>query len=157
MPTKDNALSQPVTKKKTFCGIENNLCFGASGMQGWRSSMEDNHNLIGSFNDIPNLSLFGIYDGHGGSFTSRYISENLPRIFENRTEIEIYKDLHEDLQNDVEGIRLLKSACIGTFVELDEKMKNLKHLRQCVPPTSIQFDNDDYPITLICPKKNRTL
>lgn len=104
--------------------------------------MEDNHNLIGSLSsDLPNISLFGIYDGHGGAFTSKFISENLPRIFQNRQEIELYKELNENQQNDVEGIRLLKSACIGTFVELDDQMKELKYLHQS--PISNQLANED--------------
>ena len=59
-----NMLSEPVKKKDTLVGSANNLYYGASGMQGWRNHMEDDFNMIGSLNsDLPNISLFGVYDG----------------------------------------------------------------------------------------------
>jgi serine/threonine protein phosphatase PrpC len=36
-------------------------------MQGWRKSMEDTH--IASI-DIEGLSIFGVFDGHGGKSKS---------------------------------------------------------------------------------------
>ena len=36
----------------------------ATGMQGWRRSMEDSH--ITNTNLAPGISLFGVFDGHGG-------------------------------------------------------------------------------------------
>ena len=38
--------------------------FVATGMQGWRRSMEDSH--IANTNLGNGLSLFGVFDGHGG-------------------------------------------------------------------------------------------
>ena len=39
--------------------------YGASGMQGWRKSMEDAH--IAHVDVIPGeVSIFGVFDGHGG-------------------------------------------------------------------------------------------
>jgi protein phosphatase 1G len=47
-------------------------------MQGWRKTMEDSHIAI------PNLingnSLFGVFDGHGGSEVAQYVRDNLPNI-----------------------------------------------------------------------------
>ena len=34
-------------------------------MQGWRKSMEDDH--IFEINLTPDISLFGVFDGHGGN------------------------------------------------------------------------------------------
>ena len=36
-------------------------------MQGWRKSMEDSHFCIPNLNDT-NVSIFGVFDGHGGNF-----------------------------------------------------------------------------------------
>jgi serine/threonine protein phosphatase PrpC len=40
------------------------LKFGATGMQGWRNTMEDTH--IVSLDLANGVSFFGVYDGHGG-------------------------------------------------------------------------------------------
>jgi serine/threonine protein phosphatase PrpC len=38
--------------------------YGATGMQGWRNTMEDTH--ICEFDIGDGVSFFGVYDGHGG-------------------------------------------------------------------------------------------
>ena len=40
------------------------LKFGASSMQGWRKSNEDAH--ITAIDFVPGISLFAVFDGHGG-------------------------------------------------------------------------------------------
>ena len=49
------------------------LCF-----QGWRNHQEDAHNAILDF--MPNISLFGVYDGHGGAEVAQWVAKNLPEI-----------------------------------------------------------------------------
>eukprot|EP01095_Lingulamoeba_sp_RSL-Kostka_P013487 TRINITY_DN560_c0_g3_i1.p1 TRINITY_DN560_c0_g3~~TRINITY_DN560_c0_g3_i1.p1 ORF type:complete len:355 (+),score=130.39 TRINITY_DN560_c0_g3_i1:129-1067(+) len=63
-------------------GIQQNLKYGVSDAQGKRESMEDafyiNLDLKPSESeDDRSVAFFGVYDGHGGSFCSKYISENL--------------------------------------------------------------------------------
>ena len=36
-------------------------------MQGWRNTMEDSH--IAALNIDNNVSMFGVFDGHGGTHT----------------------------------------------------------------------------------------
>ena len=38
--------------------------YGATGMQGWRNTMEDSH--IADLDLGKGISFFGVYDGHGG-------------------------------------------------------------------------------------------
>jgi protein phosphatase 1G len=59
-------LSQPDKTKHTDSGESQQLRFVAMGMQGWRRSMEDSH--IANVNIGNGVSLFGVYDGHGGRF-----------------------------------------------------------------------------------------
>jgi serine/threonine protein phosphatase PrpC len=40
------------------------LRYGATGMQGWRNTMEDSH--IAELDLGNGVSFFGVYDGHGG-------------------------------------------------------------------------------------------
>ena len=41
-------------------------------------------NLNNQNNNIAKINIFGVYDGHGGKFVSKYLSENLPNYFTNK-------------------------------------------------------------------------
>ena len=55
-----------------------------SAMQGWRDRMEDDHiQLLTLSPELPHLSLFGIFDGHGangyeGDMVAHYMAEHFP-------------------------------------------------------------------------------
>ena len=52
-----------------------------SAMQGWRSHMEDDHvQLLSLSPDLPHLSLFGVYDGHGGEMVAHYMAKHFPEL-----------------------------------------------------------------------------
>jgi protein phosphatase 1G len=60
-----NFLESPVRHKQIQVGQSTEVSFGAVSMQGWRVTNEDTHlaNV-----DLPGgFSLFGVFDGHGGS------------------------------------------------------------------------------------------
>lgn len=67
-------LSAPVTDKESFEGSDGTITFGGSAMQGWRRTMEDAH--IASLNlGEHDISLFGVFDGHGGSEVAKFCSK----------------------------------------------------------------------------------
>ena len=41
------------------------MSYGATGMQGWRNTMEDSH--IACLDLGNGMAFFGVYDGHGGT------------------------------------------------------------------------------------------
>ena len=54
--------------------------YGATGMQGWRNTMEDAHICELDLGD--GVSFFGVYDGHGGkcrkvTIIFKFISKNI--------------------------------------------------------------------------------
>jgi serine/threonine protein phosphatase PrpC len=63
-------------------------------LQGKRPSQEDQHihilNLDGSNKEISNINLFGVFDGHGGKKVSQYLRSNLPNLFLNKIDENIY-------------------------------------------------------------------
>ena len=79
-------LDKPVTEKETErgggkLGDGTEYSFGASGMQGWRRSMEDSH--IANVNDLGHgLSFFGVFDGHGGVEVSMFCKCLFPLVLE---------------------------------------------------------------------------
>lgn len=54
-------------------------------LKGKRPQNEDKHNIIlnidGKNKDFTNINFFGVYDGHGGKFVSKFLEKNLPNFF----------------------------------------------------------------------------
>jgi protein phosphatase 1G len=75
-------MSRPVTETSTSWGKNTNVEYGCVEMQGWRKTMEDTHCATNNFCDNENLSFFAVYDGHGGSEVSRWLSVHLHRMVE---------------------------------------------------------------------------
>ncbi|KVH98077.1 Protein phosphatase 2C [Cynara cardunculus var. scolymus] len=68
-------LSTPKTEKFSQDGENENLRYGVSSMQGWRTSMEDAH---AAYPDLDcSTSFFGVYDGHGGQAVSKFCAKYL--------------------------------------------------------------------------------
>ena len=68
-----NFLDTPITDKETDVGADagKGMSYGVSAMQGWRSHMEDDHvNMLVLSPELQDLSLFGVFDGHGGDMVS---------------------------------------------------------------------------------------
>ena len=64
-------------------------------------NQEDAHNAIIDF--IPNLSLFGVYDGHGGPEVARWIAKKLPQLL--REELDgVDIDLDEKMALKIQGM-----------------------------------------------------
>lgn len=56
-----------------------------TSVKGRRDSNEDKHTIVLNINKTSDklcpINLFGIYDGHGGSKVSEYLSENIPSYY----------------------------------------------------------------------------
>ena len=56
-----------------------------TSVKGRREANEDRHNIIlnidDSKSDINDINLFGVYDGHGGTYVSTYLEHNLPNYY----------------------------------------------------------------------------
>lgn len=72
-------------------GEDDRLLYGVSAMQGWRISMEDAHTTVldllpvSSRSDAekshpPNISFFGVFDGHGGDKVALFTGEKIHDI-----------------------------------------------------------------------------
>jgi len=77
-----NYLETPIKDKEaSFNDSCGGYIAGGSGMQGWRKTMEDAHLAKFNISVSPNVSIFGVFDGHGGSevakFTERHLIEYL--------------------------------------------------------------------------------
>nr|XP_043637733.1 probable protein phosphatase 2C 60 [Erigeron canadensis]XP_043637734.1 probable protein phosphatase 2C 60 [Erigeron canadensis] len=98
-------LSTPATEKFSLDGENENLKYGLSSMQGWRTSMEDAH---AAYLDLDcSTSFFGVYDGHGGQAVSKFCAKYLHQ--------QLIK--HEAYASGDIGIAAQKS-----FLRMDEMM-----------------------------------
>ncbi|KZC07195.1 Protein phosphatase 1G [Dufourea novaeangliae] len=123
-------LSEPITKKVSSDQVGKNVAFGASSMQGWRISQEDAHNCCIDFDE--NVSLFAVYDGHGGHEVATYCASNLPEFIK---QTEAYKngDIRQALIDAFLGFdaTLEKAEVVSILKELagtstsDKKKENL--------------------------------
>ena len=116
-------LSEPVTEKRSESGRNDRLIYGASSMQGWRSTMEDAHaavlNIGGKLESSANqIAFFGVYDGHGGDRIAKYVGNRL----------------HLKL-NESEFFRAgnYKKALEETFLGIDEELLESRILLKIVP------------------------
>lgn len=102
-------LREPVTGKEVDDGGDLNasgLHYGLAAMQGWRRNMEDAHLAVTELDD--KISLFAVFDGHGGRGVSRFAAAKLPNLIK---ETEAYK------QGDY--VKALERA----FLAVDEKLR----------------------------------
>lgn len=118
-------LEKPVTEKETLIGEANGLKYGVSGMQGWRTEMEDGHALYAAMPGLANVCFFGVFDGHGGNFTADYVSRNLLRVVGEREEYQFFASLPaQSLRDHPIGVELLKAALTGAYIDIDNEMLN---------------------------------
>ncbi|CAD2092101.1 protein phosphatase PPM2, putative [Plasmodium vinckei brucechwatti] len=122
-------LSAPKTNKESMDGgnIEIDPSrFGLSCMQGWRKNMEDSHICYNNIkvNEIEEvISIYGVFDGHGGPNVSKWISYNFYRIF-----VKCIKEASDEMKkNNLDKsenykLKLIKLTLEKTFLKLDEEM-----------------------------------
>ena len=129
--------NEPVKTKETERGSMESLnsspeqhpiTFAVSSMQGWRATMEDTHILESSLKlkeELKDHAFFAVFDGHGGYFTSQYVSANFTRIFTNRQEWKKYLKLSKSSRSEVPGIQLLKDALSNAFLDMDNELERI--------------------------------
>eukprot|EP00421_Protoceratium_reticulatum_P047522 CAMPEP_0168434374 /NCGR_PEP_ID=MMETSP0228-20121227/39875_1 /TAXON_ID=133427 /ORGANISM="Protoceratium reticulatum, Strain CCCM 535 (=CCMP 1889)" /LENGTH=520 /DNA_ID=CAMNT_0008448533 /DNA_START=72 /DNA_END=1634 /DNA_ORIENTATION=- len=109
-------LREPVTRKEVHDSGDlaaSGLRYGYSAMQGWRRNMEDAHLAVPDLDE--HLSLFGVFDGHGGRGVSRFAAKHLP---------EILRGTQEYKQGDY--AKALEKA----FLAMDERLREAPGRRE---------------------------
>lgn len=99
-------LSSPNREKITEEGDFKNMKYVASGMQGWRVTMEDSH--LAKFNIAPDTHIFGVFDGHGGHEVAKYVTNHF---------------VDELLANASYKSGNYSKALVDTFLRLDDMLR----------------------------------
>lgn len=103
-------LMKPNTEKQTTTGKNTLLEFAQSAMQGWRTSMEDAH--ICKMDIVPDVHLFAVFDGHGGSEVARFCEKYFVETLLKNTNFKNKK---------------YKEALIETYFEMDVLLEQDDH------------------------------
>lgn len=103
-------LTEPITTKEPVDGaVADRARFGGCGMQGWRRGMEDSHLAVPNLDGKGRMSLFGVFDGHGGRGVARFAAKHLPDIL-----------LSTEAFKDGDYPKALKA----TFLAVDERLRS---------------------------------
>lgn len=98
-------LSTPNKTKHSSEGANSTLKFGSCSMQGWRKSNEDAH--INATDFEPGISLFAVFDGHGGVEVAKYCERHF------------LAELKSDEQFRTQNY---EQALINVFVKIDKML-----------------------------------
>ena len=69
----------PMAPVEERCGGDH-LAFGVGEAPGWRVLMEDARCAYSPIPFNDSVSLFAVFDGHGGAFSSRFAASNIQRV-----------------------------------------------------------------------------
>ena len=101
-------LSSPVTDKESGQGDN----FSFASMQGWRTDHEDAHICDSQF--LPGVSLFAVFDGHGGAEVACFAAQRFP---------DILKDAVNRLGHVNPTAEQLSAALVSAFEGVDEALR----------------------------------
>lgn len=77
-------LEKPITTKKTSWEENSLFKYSVCEMQGWRKHMEDAYISYLEVPGYPDMSIFGVFDGHGGGEVSKYVAAHFLEHFVKR-------------------------------------------------------------------------
>jgi serine/threonine protein phosphatase PrpC len=110
-----NFLDTPLTEKTTEISedAQKNVWVGMSCMQGWRAQMEDDHVISLSLPQAMDVSLFGVFDGHGGDHVAHYTAKHVERHLVNA----------KDFGSSPRTLDALQSAFREAILALDAELR----------------------------------
>jgi serine/threonine protein phosphatase PrpC len=125
-------LAQPITEKHTLVGKgilgKKETRWALSSMQGWRVTQEDAHAHVMPIKSNASMAFFGVFDGHGGDFTSKYVGDNCLKFIEAS---DSYQRFLKGGEKDVEKqATLLAQAMIEGYIDADESMKDVDAVKR---------------------------
>lgn len=116
-----NFLDNPkIDKDSDSLTSSTGLDMGATGMQGWRLEMEDEH-IITDMPSLPDHSFVAVFDGHGGAGAAAYAKQHLVMTIEETKEWSDYK-----ASGDTAA---LGEALTQAFLNIDDKIRDFQSSR----------------------------
>lgn len=117
-----NLLETPITTKDGERFVSSTgISVGASGMQGFRLEMEDDHIAV----DIPSRPdhmFLAVFDGHAGAGAAHFAAKNMVKYLEDTPEWRQY------LSENATNVKLLGDAMTKAFLKIDEELRTHQEL-----------------------------
>merc|ERR1711892_1164178 len=109
-------LQKPVVEKSTEEGTGQGFQWASTGMQGWRTSMEDSHIHLGHLSDqLKSFGLFVVFDGHSGAQYANKVAKDFPPFLLAR---EPFASMEDGAKYDCDAIKI---AIHQAFLDFDAK------------------------------------
>jgi len=106
--------NEPDKTKHSFEGSALEFKYAGTEVQGWRLNMEDAHLAVTNFGKDSSAALFGVFDGHGGSFNLYHCIGAAVSEFSKRR----FPELLLKNSNYIAGN--YEKALFETFLKIDE-------------------------------------
>jgi len=118
-----NFLDAPMTDKQTSTDedSEKGFAYGVSAMQGWRAQMEDDHIHFLKLPKIPDLALFGVFDGHGGDMVAHHTAANFHKHL-------LQTNILRPKMSATEFPTEAKTAFETALMSLDDEMRHMEEV-----------------------------
>lgn len=112
------------SKKSQLNPDLNRMIFAHSDAQGWRPEMEDRVltccplSLSASTEGLDSYCLFGVFDGHGGDFTSNFVSKKLPSVLTTQLDL-----LSHPIASELSNALYKSCLIVDELLSEEERMK----------------------------------
>ncbi|KAF0988275.1 hypothetical protein HZS_2323, partial [Henneguya salminicola] len=125
-------LSEPMTEKKNENGLNKDIKYAVTAMQGWRKTMEDSHFCSLPFSEeFPDWNYFSIFDGHAGGTASEYCAASMLQKIKNKFKEITQKPIKIENKDEYIGlsehlplpIYNLSVALHDSFIEIDDDLR----------------------------------
>ena len=124
-----------------------------ASLKGKRQENEDAHNIISK----KDLTLIGVYDGHGGDFVSKFLAKYIPYIycspklkppFNNNMHNSVFNFLQKKILKYKQGYSSGSTCCLGFIYKIKEShflnVVNIGDSRACI----VNNNNETTQITV---------
>lgn len=104
-------------------------------IKGRRISNEDKHNIIlninGEMQNLNNINFFGIYDGHGGNYVSKYLESNIFNYymdkkfsppFDENFHNKVFQTIQEQLLKNIQGYSNGSTCLLNLMYKYDNEI-----------------------------------
>lgn len=107
-----NLLSHPIEEKALETISHEHLTYSIGSMQGYRMTMEDEYNI--KVNEDETLSIFGVFDGHGGKEIAEIVSDKLIDV--------LFKELNEMVKDESKTLKDFMACIKDIFFRIDHDL-----------------------------------
>ncbi|CAH6719127.1 protein phosphatase 2C homolog 4 [[Candida] jaroonii] len=107
-----NLLSHPIEEKVLETISHEHLTYSIGSMQGYRMTMEDEYNI--KVNEDESLSIFGVFDGHGGKEIAEIVSDKLIDV--------LFKELNELVKDETTTLKEYMTCVKDVFFGVDNEL-----------------------------------